>query len=363
MPRDAEFDIAERHHEDDAWFAEGNARAARDRKARLILGVAMAVLLLVGIAAGAFSSGEPPAGPDLGLLRARAAASPSALEAKREVLIAGLDRLIATLPKNAPDVVSAPEVVAADAGGAVAVAEADAGPAVRVEPKPEARPKPVEITEPKVAEPKVTEPKVMEPKVMEPKVTEPKVMEPKVTEPKVTEPKVTEPKVTEPKVTELVIPEPKPKDPEAVAPRPTEPKPAEPKPADAKVEDPKGTDAKSQAPLDEALAAAKAHLDGGRWAEARTAYEKALALAPGHPRALLGRGRASLELRQVQAALKDIQAVLEVEPKNPTALLLAGSISQEQGQRDLARGYYQRYLDAWPGGRKANEVKSLLERL
>ena len=65
----------------------------------------------------------------------------------------------------------------------------------------------------------------------------------------------------------------------------------------------------------------------------------------------------------MQPALKDIKGVLEAEPKNPTALLLAGSISQELGQKDQARAYYQRYLDAWPSGRKASEVKALLERM
>ncbi len=206
-------------------------------------------------------------------------------------------------PTPVADVVSAPETIDAVAADAVATAEVDAGPTVaQVEPRPK-------VVEPRVAAPKVVEPRVVEPKVDAKKAVEPKVIEPKVVEPKVDPKKVVEPKVEDPKL---------------------------------------------KGPVDQALADAKAHLDGGRWAEAKSGYEKALALSPGNTRAVLGRGRALLELRQVQPALKDIKAVLEVEPRNPTALLLAGSISQELGQKDQARGYYQRYLDAWPSGRKAD---------
>jgi len=311
MARAAGFDSAERN-EDDAWFDEGGAMphgAARDRKARVVLGVTLVALVLLGIMLGAFSGSEAAPGPDLERLRERARVStnPTPLQAGgSETLLTGLERLVTAMPTPAPvaDVVSAPP----NAADAVVVAEVDAAPTVAaVEPKP------------KVVEPKVGPPKVVEPRVVEPKVVEPKVVEPKVVEPKVVEPKGVGPKV---------------------------------------VEDPK-----LKGPVDQALADAKAHLDGGRWAEAKSGYEKVLGLSPGNTRALLGRGRALLELRQVQPALKDIKAVLEVEPRNRTALLLAGSISQELGQKDQARGFYQRYLDAWPSGRKAAEVKALLERL
>lgn len=316
MPREADFDSAERGHDDDAWFDEGGLLppgARRDRKARIVLGVVLVVLLLLGVVLGAFSGAEAAPGPDLERLRerARASASPTPLQSGgSEALLTGLERLVTAMPQPTPvaDVVSAPDAGDAGASDAVVAVEVDSGPTVAaVDTKPK--------TDPKPKEPKVTDLK-LDPKVVEPKVVEPKVVEPKVVEPKV------DPKVA-----------------------------------------PKEEDPKLKGPVDQALADAKAHLDGGRWAEAKAGYEKVLALSAGNTRALLGRGRALLELRQVQPALKDIKAVLDVEPRNPTALLLAGSISQELGQKDQARGFYQRYLDAWPSGRKAAEVKALLERL
>ncbi len=312
MAREADIDLS-RGHDDDAWFDEGGgAPGSRDKRARMILAAAIVLLLLLGLVLGAFSSPEPPPGPDLARLRerARAAATPSALQAGgNDALYTGLERLVTAMPKPEPvaDVVAAPTDAAGGATDAVAAAEVEAGPVVaKVEP-----PKPKDTT----------------------------------------------PKDTTPK-------DPKPaKDPTGgdnafgiptLDPKKVEPKKEDPKPGD---------DPKLKAPIDQALADAKAHLDAGRWGDAKSGYEKALALSPGNTRALLGRGRAYLELKQVQPAIKDIKAVLEAEPRNPTALLLAGSISQELGQKDQARGFYQRYLDAWPSGRKAAEVKALLERL
>ena len=353
MRPDADSAIGERH-EDDAWFATESATTAagRDRRAQWMLGALIAVLLLLGWGLGAFSGDRVAEGSDRERLRARAKAAASASPLAAEggaALLQGLDRLLATIPPPAPeaDATTGNEVAEAapsDAGGAatggdgrptVAAAEPQvAAPEPRkTEPAPsaEAAPKPAET---KKAEPKA-EPKKNEPKVVETLEAEPKKAEPKKAEPELVEPKA-EPKKAEPKAVET----------------------PEPKPADDKPLDPK-----AKASVDQALTDAKADLDAGRWNQARAGYDKVLKAAPGNPRALLGRGRALLELRQVQPALKDLRAVLEVEPKNPTALLFAGTICQELGQREQARGYYQRYLDAWPSGRKASEVKALLERL
>lgn len=316
MARDADFDSAGRpHHDDDAWFDDHSSPGAsvgnrRDRRARVVLAVVLALLLVGGIALGAFSGGKGDGGEkqavELERLRSRAreAAGSNPLRAGGdEALLEGLDRLIAALPPPAPvaDVVAADTSDAADAASDVTDA-VDTGP-----------------TAPEVRAAKVEPPKPKEPKV-DPGVGK---IDPKLGFPTL-----------------------------------------DPKPADPKVEPPKpAEDPKAKGPVEAALAEAKAHLDAGRWAEARAGYDKALGLSPGNPKALLGRGRALLELRQVQPALKDIMAVLAIDARNPTALLLAGSISQEVGQKDAARGFYQRYLDAWPSGRKAAEVKALLERL
>ena len=314
MARDADFESTGRaHHDDDAWFDDHSSPGAsvgghrRDRRARVVLAVVLALLLVAGIALGAFSGGQHDDGAQQAAelerlrARARAAASPSPLRSGGDdALFDGLDRLVAALPPPAP----VADVVAADAADATGdgVAEADTGPAA--------------------------------PEVKEAKVEPPKPKDPKVGDAK--DPKI-DPKLGFPLL--------------------------DPKPADTKVEPKPADDPKLKGPVEAALAEAKAHLDAGRWAEARAGYDKALGLSPGNPKALLGRGRALLELRQVQPALKDIMAVLSIDARNPTALLLAGSISQEVGQKDAARGFYQRYLDAWPSGRKAAEVKALLERL
>lgn len=130
--------------------------------------------------------------------------------------------------------------------------------------------------------------------------------------------------------------------------KPVEPAPAEPVPAST---------------IEQALLDGKKHLDARRWAEAKAAFERALAAAPGNTRALFGRGRALFELRQTTAAMKDFEAVLAAEPSHPNALLMAGSAAQELGRKDDARKFYERYLEAWPTGRRASEIKLLLERL
>lgn len=140
-------------------------------------------------------------------------------------------------------------------------------------------------------------------------------------------------------------------------------KPAEVKPAEVKPVEPATPEPVPTSTIEQALVDGKKHLDARRWAEAKAAFEKALAAAPGNTRALFGRGRALFELRQTTAAMKDFEAVLAAEPSHPNALLMAGSAAQELGRKDDARRFYERYLAAWPTGRRASEIKLLLERL
>ncbi|MFO0747012.1 MAG: tetratricopeptide repeat protein [Myxococcota bacterium] len=318
--------------DDDAWFdgaaRDGERRPAmlpdvsRDSSRRttrmpLILGALIIVLVLIGLVTGAFSSpSEPPpqqfASRDLEALRA-SAKKHDGLEALDDAtLFKGLDRVIAAMPPPAPalpDATTSEADVAPVADDVVAVAVAEpieTGTTVIAEPK-------IEPTKPKVTEPKVTEPKVTEPKVTEPKVTDPKAVDPKVTDPKVVDPKLAPPG--------------------------------------------------QKSAVDEAFDAAKTAADGKRWAEAKGHYDKALSLSPGNVKALMGRGRASFELRQLDAAAADLKAVLAADPRHPSALQLLGSIAQEQGRRDEARALYQRYLDAWPNGRSAEQIRAILERL
>lgn len=189
---------------------------------------------------------------------------------------------------------------------------------------------------------KATEPAKVEPTVAAAPVVEPEVAP--VVQPEVVKP--TKPSRPETHTSPVKVERDKPV--EAVTPPPVEPPVAEPAPAST---------------IEQAILDGKKHLDARRWAEAKQSYEKALGLSPGNVRALLGRGRALFELRQTTAAMKDFEAVLAAEPSNPNALLMAGSAAQELGRKPDARKFYERYLEAWPTGRRASEIKLLLERL
>jgi Tfp pilus assembly protein PilF len=67
-----------------------------------------------------------------------------------------------------------------------------------------------------------------------------------------------------------------------------------------------------------------------------------------------------MELGDANGAMRDLEAALKLEPRNPQALLLAGSIAQDLGRVEEGRRYYRRYLDAWPSGRKADEIRKIL---
>lgn len=150
---------------------------------------------------------------------------------------------------------------------------------------------------------------------------------------------------------------------------PPDPKASEVKPADVKPPEVKPAEVTKPAePADgtsaeQALEAAKGFLMGGRWAEAKTAYDRVLAQQPGSVTALFGRGSALYQLRQMAAALADMEAVLAIQPKHPKALYLAGAIAQATGKTDAARKYYSRYVEVSPSGPKAAEVRGILDRL
>jgi len=112
-----------------------------------------------------------------------------------------------------------------------------------------------------------------------------------------------------------------------------------------------------------ALAEASAHAAKKSWQAAIAAYGRALADEPRNVAALVGRGQAYFETRQMTTAVADLEAALRVNPNHPTALLMLGAIAQEQGRSGDARGYYERYLRRYPSGRRAPEVRALLDQL
>ena len=58
------------------------------------------------------------------------------------------------------------------------------------------------------------------------------------------------------------------------------------------------------------------------------AYNRALALKPGHPAALLNRGLALHETGESVSALQDLEEVLGLEPKNTGAFIARGNVLQ-----------------------------------
>ena len=110
-----------------------------------------------------------------------------------------------------------------------------------------------------------------------------------------------------------------------------------------------------------ALADATAKAASKDWKGAVAAYTTALAATPGDAKALVGRGQAYFELKQTDLASKDLEAVLARNPTHATALLTLGSIAQDRGKKAAARDYYERYLKRYPNGRRAAEVRALLD--
>lgn len=155
----------------------------------------------------------------------------------------------------------------------------------------------------------------------------------------------------------------------AAAPAATGAPEQKPEPAEAKAAEPAKEPEAKPATADAKATAAKAvdeaaALAGKRdWRGAAEGYTRALAAEPGNTKALVGRGQANFELKKMEAAKSDLEAVLRVSPTHATALLLLGSIAQEQGRKAEARGYYERYLKRYPSGRRAPEIRALLDKL
>lgn len=122
---------------------------------------------------------------------------------------------------------------------------------------------------------------------------------------------------------------------------------------------PPSADAKGTAAT--ALADAAGKAASKDWKGAVAAYTTALAATPGDAKALVGRGQAYFELKQTDLASKDLEAVLARNPTHATALLTLGSIAQDRGKKAAARDYYERYLKRYPNGRRAAEVRALLD--
>lgn len=143
----------------------------------------------------------------------------------------------------------------------------------------------------------------------------------------------------------------------APAPKPAEPTvgAAEPTPGEAAV-DPNAT-------TKELVAQGRKLLLAGNATTAEKAYRLALTKSSGNARARYGLAKALYQRNRASEATAELRKILSGYKNHGSALLMMGSLLQEQGQAAQARSYYQRYLDARPNGRRANEVRSILARL
>lgn len=89
-------------------------------------------------------------------------------------------------------------------------------------------------------------------------------------------------------------------------------------------------------------------LQSQAWASALGRCNNALALNPNAQQALVGKGRALLELDSLEQSLATFQKVLELNPSKTDALLTAGIVATRLGQQDVARDYFHRYLELNP---------------
>ena len=96
---------------------------------------------------------------------------------------------------------------------------------------------------------------------------------------------------------------------------------------------------------------------------AEKAYRLALKKSPGSARARYGLAKALYQKNRASEAMAELRRILSSNKSHRSALLMMGSLLQEQGQSSEARSYYRRYLDTQPSGRRADEIRSILGRL
>ena len=97
--------------------------------------------------------------------------------------------------------------------------------------------------------------------------------------------------------------------------------------------------------------------------QAVIALQKALYFKPGYPPALLLWAEMEYQAHDLMAAYGHLQGVLAQEPDNAQALLLAGNISWQQGQKEQAKSLWERCVNASPYSAAGKDAqRRLLQR-
>ena len=93
--------------------------------------------------------------------------------------------------------------------------------------------------------------------------------------------------------------------------------------------------------------------EGGKYAEALTEFDKALAIRPNDPETLLKRGTSLAGLGRLDEAIADYHAALALRPDDAIAYLNLGASLAARGENDEAVAMYRKVLAIQPASAKA----------
>ena len=91
------------------------------------------------------------------------------------------------------------------------------------------------------------------------------------------------------------------------------------------------------------------YMDSQNWEAALQNCNQALAINPESKGALYRKAYTLYQMERNQEALETLETALEVDPIYQDALKLAGIVATEMGEREQARGYFDRYMELNPG--------------
>jgi predicted Zn finger-like uncharacterized protein len=150
---------------------------------------------------------------------------------------------------------------------------------------------------------------------------------------------------------------------EAATAQPAPPPPPEPEPAPAPAEPAKPD-------LDKLLKQAEKARDKGKYKEAVELYERAAGINEKDPRVHIGIGLAYYEWGQFDPAINALTDALELAPNNTSAVMAAGEAyfgrwekNGDKGDKDMAAGFFNKYLSLDPDGRESAVARTRLQEL
>jgi CheY-like chemotaxis protein len=110
------------------------------------------------------------------------------------------------------------------------------------------------------------------------------------------------------------------------------------------------------------LAMARSKESRNRPRDAAADYKKALAIKPESTEALLGAGIALVDV-SAKEAVNFLDRGLAKDPHNARALVALGMAQQTLGKNSAAQTAYQKYLQLYPNGDYADEIRAILQNL